>query len=50
MVVGSGPDSVSEPGSGRQQFVVRVSGGSIGGWLAGRGIPLVLLHGGPGLA
>ena len=45
----SGSDSGSEPGSARQPFVVRVSGGSIGGWVAGQGIPLVLLHGGPGL-
>jgi pimeloyl-ACP methyl ester carboxylesterase len=49
MVMESGSDSGSEPGSARQPFVVRVSGGSIGGWVAGQGIPLVLLHGGPGL-
>jgi pimeloyl-ACP methyl ester carboxylesterase len=49
MAVGSGPDNGSEPGSERRQFVVGVSGGSIGGWVAGQGIPLVLLHGGPGL-
>ena len=36
--------------SGREVFTVAVAGGSLGGWLAGAGPPVLLLHGGPGLS
>lgn len=34
----------------REALEVRVPGGSLGGWTAGEGEPLLLLHGGPGLS
>jgi pimeloyl-ACP methyl ester carboxylesterase len=35
---------------GRDAFTIAASGGSLGGWLAGGGPPVLLLHGGPGLS
>ena len=35
---------------GREVFTVPVPGGSLSGWLAGAGPPVLLLHGGPGLS
>ncbi len=35
---------------GRDAFTFPVAGGSVEGWLAGAGPPLLLLHGGPGLS
>lgn len=35
--------------SERQSFSLDVPGGQLGGWLAGVGTPVLLLHGGPGL-
>jgi pimeloyl-ACP methyl ester carboxylesterase len=32
------------------EFAARVPGGSITGWLAGTGPPVLVLHGGPGLS
>jgi pimeloyl-ACP methyl ester carboxylesterase len=34
----------------RTSFVVQVPGGRLGGWLAGDGPPVLLLHGGPGMS
>jgi pimeloyl-ACP methyl ester carboxylesterase len=31
-------------------FTVGVAGGSLGGWVEGEGVPVLLLHGGPGLS
>jgi pimeloyl-ACP methyl ester carboxylesterase len=33
-----------------EPFTVAVAGGSLGGWAAGAGAPVLLLHGGPGLS
>ena len=35
---------------GRDAFTIAVPGGLLGGWLAGAGPPVLLLHGGPGLS
>jgi pimeloyl-ACP methyl ester carboxylesterase len=34
----------------REPFMVDVTGGRLGGWVAGDGVPVLLLHGGPGLS
>jgi pimeloyl-ACP methyl ester carboxylesterase len=34
----------------REPFMVKVAGGSLGGWVVGGGPPVLLLHGGPGLS
>jgi pimeloyl-ACP methyl ester carboxylesterase len=34
----------------RKPFMVEVTGGKLGGWVAGDGLPVLLLHGGPGLS
>jgi pimeloyl-ACP methyl ester carboxylesterase len=34
----------------REDILVRVPGGNLGGWVTGNGPPLLLLHGGPGLS
>ena len=34
----------------RKPFVVEVTGGKLGGWVVGDGLPVLLLHGGPGLS
>jgi pimeloyl-ACP methyl ester carboxylesterase len=34
----------------REAFTVEAAGGELGGWVAGDGVPVVLLHGGPGLS
>src|SRR5919204_1985858 len=34
----------------RESFVVEVPGGRLGGWLAGEGPQVLLLHGGPGMS
>lgn len=34
----------------RDPFAAPVAGGSLGGWVAGEGPPVLLLHGGPGLS
>jgi pimeloyl-ACP methyl ester carboxylesterase len=36
--------------SARTQFTVEADGGTLGGWMAGDGAPVLLLHGGPGLS
>jgi proline iminopeptidase len=36
--------------SARTSFSVEVAGGTLGGWVAGDGVPVLLLHGGPGLS
>jgi len=36
--------------SAREQFTVEAHGGSLGGWVVGDGVPVLLLHGGPGLS
>jgi pimeloyl-ACP methyl ester carboxylesterase len=36
--------------NGRDDFTVAVAGGALGGWVAGDGTPVLLLHGGPGLS
>jgi hypothetical protein len=37
-----------EPVAFRESFIV--GAGWLGGWLAGSGVPVLLLHGGPGLS
>jgi pimeloyl-ACP methyl ester carboxylesterase len=34
----------------RETFTVEATGGTLGGWVAGDGVPVLLLHGGPGLS
>lgn len=34
----------------REPFTVEVTGGALGGWICGSGLPVLLLHGGPGLS
>lgn len=34
----------------REAFTVEATGGTLGGWVAGDGTPVLLLHGGPGLS
>jgi pimeloyl-ACP methyl ester carboxylesterase len=34
----------------REAFTVEVTGGTLSGWVAGDGVPVLLLHGGPGLS
>jgi pimeloyl-ACP methyl ester carboxylesterase len=34
----------------RKSFTVEVTGGELGGWVVGYGVPVLLLHGGPGLS
>jgi pimeloyl-ACP methyl ester carboxylesterase len=34
----------------RELFTAEVAGGRLGGWIAGDGVPVLLLHGGPGLS
>jgi pimeloyl-ACP methyl ester carboxylesterase len=34
----------------REAFTVEATGGTLGGWVAGDGVPVLLLHGGPGLS
>lgn len=34
----------------REAFTVEAAGGMLGGWVAGEGVPVLLLHGGPGLS
>jgi pimeloyl-ACP methyl ester carboxylesterase len=34
----------------RKPFMVEVTGGTVGGWVVGDGVPVLLLHGGPGLS
>jgi hypothetical protein len=34
----------------REPFMVEVTGGRLGGWVVGEGVPVLLLHGGPGLS
>lgn len=34
----------------RKAFTVEVAGGRLGGWVGGDGVPVLLLHGGPGLS
>jgi pimeloyl-ACP methyl ester carboxylesterase len=34
----------------REAFTVEATGGTLGGWVAGDGAPVLLLHGGPGLS
>jgi proline iminopeptidase len=34
----------------RKAFTVEVAGGRLGGWVGGDGLPVLLLHGGPGLS
>jgi pimeloyl-ACP methyl ester carboxylesterase len=34
----------------REPFTVDVTGGVLGGWICGSGLPVLLLHGGPGLS
>jgi pimeloyl-ACP methyl ester carboxylesterase len=34
----------------RKPFAVEVTGGRLGGWVVGDGLPVLLLHGGPGLS
>jgi pimeloyl-ACP methyl ester carboxylesterase len=34
----------------RKPFTVEVAGGRLGGWVVGDGVPVLLLHGGPGLS
>lgn len=34
----------------REAFTVEAAGGELGGWVAGDGVPVLLLHGGPGLS
>jgi pimeloyl-ACP methyl ester carboxylesterase len=34
----------------REAFTVEATGGMLGGWVAGAGTPVLLLHGGPGLS
>jgi pimeloyl-ACP methyl ester carboxylesterase len=34
----------------RKPFTVEVTGGRLGGWVIGDGVPVLLLHGGPGLS
>ncbi|MGZ6638787.1 MAG: alpha/beta fold hydrolase, partial [Solirubrobacteraceae bacterium] len=34
----------------REAFTVEVTGGTLGGWVVGDGVPVLLLHGGPGLS
>jgi pimeloyl-ACP methyl ester carboxylesterase len=36
--------------SARKPFMVEVIGGRLGGWVVGDGVPVLLLHGGPGLS
>ncbi|MFZ0388674.1 MAG: alpha/beta hydrolase [Solirubrobacteraceae bacterium] len=36
--------------SARTPFAVEVAGGRLGGWVVGDGVPVLLLHGGPGLS
>jgi pimeloyl-ACP methyl ester carboxylesterase len=36
--------------TGRESFAVDAVGGSVAGWTAGEGSPVLLLHGGPGLS
>jgi pimeloyl-ACP methyl ester carboxylesterase len=36
--------------TGREAFTIEVPGGALGGWVAGSGTPVLLLHGGPGLS
>jgi proline iminopeptidase len=36
--------------TGHEPFTVAVTGGRLGGWIAGDGVPVLLLHGGPGLS
>jgi pimeloyl-ACP methyl ester carboxylesterase len=36
--------------SARKPFTVEVAGGRLGGWVVGDGVPVLLLHGGPGLS
>jgi pimeloyl-ACP methyl ester carboxylesterase len=39
-----------EPGQTTEALTVEVTGGRLGGWIAGDGVPVLLLHGGPGLS
>src|SRR5690349_1283334 len=34
----------------REAFAVEATGGALGGWIAGDGAPVLLVHGGPGLS
>ena len=34
----------------REPFTASVAGGELGGWVSGKGTPVLLLHGGPGLS
>ncbi|MGZ4262383.1 MAG: alpha/beta fold hydrolase [Solirubrobacteraceae bacterium] len=34
----------------REAFTVEATGGTLGGWVVGDGVPVLLLHGGPGLS
>jgi pimeloyl-ACP methyl ester carboxylesterase len=34
----------------REAFTIEGAGGKLGGWVAGDGVPVLLLHGGPGLS
>jgi pimeloyl-ACP methyl ester carboxylesterase len=34
----------------REGFTVEATGGTLGGWVVGDGVPVLLLHGGPGLS
>ena len=34
----------------REAFTVEAAGGELGGWVRGDGVPVLLLHGGPGLS